>query len=93
MEPVCFLCQEYETDIGHQTILCPKKFCKICHQKGHFSMNCATFSKDFVTKDEQLVKIEKNDLTKTEISYYKNQTKNLKVTRPRQSMPNSLSNI
>jgi hypothetical protein len=69
MEPVCFLCQEYEIDIGHQTILCPKQFCKICQQKGHFAMNCKTFCKDFVTKDEQMVKIENDDETKTEIHF------------------------
>ena len=61
MEPVCFLCQEYEIDIGHETILCPKQFCKICQQKGHFAMNCKTFCKDFVMKDEQLVKLENED--------------------------------
>ena len=66
MEPICFLCQEYEVDIGHQTILCPKQFCKKCHQAGHFAMNCKIFCKDFVTKDEQLVKVENNDVTKTE---------------------------
>ena len=67
MEPVCFLCQEYETDIGHQTISCPKQFCKKCLQRGHFAMNCKTFCKDFVAKDEQLVKIEKKDnVTKPE---------------------------
>ena len=67
MEPICFLCQEYEVDIGHQTILCPKQFCKKCHQAGHFAMNCKTFCKDFVTKDEQLVKLENKDEIKTEI--------------------------
>ena len=66
MEPICFLCQEYEVDIGHQTILCPKQFCKKCQQAGHFAMNCKFFCKDFVTKDEKLVKIENNDVTKTE---------------------------
>ena len=66
MKPVCFLCQEYEIDIGHQTILCPKQFCKICQQKGHFAMNCKTFCKDFTTKDEQMVKLENEDETKTE---------------------------
>ena len=66
MELVCFLCQEYEIDIGHQTILCPKQFCKICHKRGHFGMNCKTFGKDFVTKNEQCVKIDKNNVTKTE---------------------------
>ena len=65
MEPVCFLCQEYETDIGHQTISCSKQFCKKCLQRGHFAMNCTTLCTDFIAKDEQLVKIENNDLTNT----------------------------
>ena len=69
MEPVCFLCQEYETDIGHQTISCLKQFCKKCHERGHFAMNCKTFCKDFVTKDEQFVKLENEDETKTEIYF------------------------
>ena len=69
MEPVCFLCQEYETDIGHQTILCPKQFCKKCHQRGHFAMNCKKICKDFVTKDEQFVKLENKDEAKTEIYF------------------------
>ena len=69
MEPVCFLCQEYEIDIGHQTILCPKQFCKRCHQRGHFAMNCKTLCKDFVTKNEQFVKLENEDETKTEIYF------------------------
>ena len=67
MEHVCFLCQEYETDIGHQTISCSKQFCKKCLQRGHFAMNCTTLCTDFIAKDEQLVKIEKKDnVTKTE---------------------------
>ena len=40
MEPVCFLCQEDEADIGHKTISCPKQICKRCQQRGHFRMNC-----------------------------------------------------
>ena len=32
-------------------------------------MNCTTFSKDFVTKDEQFVKLENEDETKTEIYF------------------------
>ena len=68
-EGVCFLCKECEIAIGHQTSSCLKKYCKKCHQRGHYGMNCKIFGKDFVTKDEHLVKKEKNDLTKTEISY------------------------
>ena len=35
-------------------------------QKGRFAVNCKTFCKDFVTKDEQMVKLENEDETKTE---------------------------
>ena len=40
MEPVCYLCQEYENNIGHITRLCPNKQCKKCGQKGHFGYEC-----------------------------------------------------
>ena len=68
-ERVCFLCQENEIDIGHETIFCPKQFCKKCRRSGHFAMNCEIFCNDFVTKDEQNVKIEKIDETETETEY------------------------
>ena len=67
-EQVCFLCQENEIDIGHETIFCPKQFCKKCRRSGHFAMNCEIFCNDSVTKDEQSVKIEKVDENKTEYS-------------------------
>ena len=67
-ERVCFLCQENEIDIGHETIFCPKQFCKKCRRSGHFAMNCEIFFNDFVTKDEQNVEIEKIDENKTEYS-------------------------
>ena len=53
MKPVCFFCQEYETDVGHQTILCPKLICKKCHQIGHFAMDCETFCDKFHEVKEQ----------------------------------------
>ena len=40
MEPVCYVCQEYENNIGHITRFCPNKQCKICGQKGHFGFEC-----------------------------------------------------
>ena len=40
MELVCFICQEYQSEIGHQTSSCPKVACKKCGQNGHFGMNC-----------------------------------------------------
>ena len=40
MELVCFICQEHQSEIGHQTSSCPKVACKRCGQNGHFGMNC-----------------------------------------------------
>ena len=40
MELVCFICQKYQSEIGHQTSSCPKVTCKRCGQNGHFGMNC-----------------------------------------------------
>ena len=73
MKPVCFLCQEYETDVGHQTILCPKLICKKCHQRGHFAMDCETFcDKSFLQVHEV-----KEDIT--EVEDLRNQLKSVKT--------------
>ena len=40
MESLCFICQEYHAEIGHQTSSCPKVTCTKCGLKGHFGMNC-----------------------------------------------------
>ena len=40
MEPLCFICQEYQSEIGHQTSSCPEVTCKKCGLKGHFGINC-----------------------------------------------------
>lgn len=40
MEAVCFLCQDFKANVGHETITCPKSECKNCGQHGHFRINC-----------------------------------------------------
>ena len=40
MEAVCFLCQDFKANVGHETINCPKSECKNCGQHGHFRINC-----------------------------------------------------
>ena len=40
MAAVCFECQDYMANIGHETINCPNLVCKNCGQKGHLRMNC-----------------------------------------------------
>ena len=75
MKPVCFFCQEYETDVGHQTILCPKLICKKCHQIGHFAMDCETFCDKFHEVKEQ------NNIHNSisEVEDLRNQLKSVKI--------------
>ena len=40
MEAVCFLCQDFKANVGHETINCPESECKNCGQHGHFRINC-----------------------------------------------------
>mgnify|MGYP001287553956 CR=1 FL=1 len=75
MKPVCFFCQEYEIDVGHQTILCPKLICKKCHQIGHFAMDCETFCDKFHEVKEQ------NNIHNSisEVEDLRNQLKSVKI--------------
>ena len=75
MEPVCFFCQEYETDVGHQTILCPKLICKKCHQIGHFAMDCEIFcDKVHEVKEQNNI-----DNSISEVEDLRNQLKSVKT--------------
>ena len=74
-EACVFFCQEYETDVGHHTILCPKLICKKCHQIGHFAMDCETFCDKF-----HEVKVQNNIHNSiSEVEDLKNQVKSLEI--------------
>ena len=66
MEPVCYVCQEYENDIGHITSLCPNKECKKCGQKGHFGYECESLENISIKKENCNIVEDNNDEIKTE---------------------------
>ena len=79
MKPVCFLCQEYETDVGHQTILCPKLICKKCHQIGHFAMDCETFSDKSFLQVHEVKEQDNIHNSVSEVEDLRNQLKSVKT--------------
>ena len=68
METVCYVCQEYENEIGHITRLCPKKECKKCGQIGHFGYECESLVNISIKKENCNSNIveDNNDEIKTE---------------------------
>ena len=66
MEPVCYVCQEYENDVGHITSLCPNKECKKCGQKGHFGYECESLENISIKKENCNIVEDNNHKIKTE---------------------------
>ena len=66
MEPVCYICQEYENEIGHITRLCPDKECKKCGQMGHFGFECESLENISIKKENCNIVEDNNDDIKTE---------------------------
>lgn len=54
---MCYVCQDFKINIGHETKWCPKNVCKTCGQKGHSKMGCMTGKQNLPMADEILLKI------------------------------------
>ena len=54
---MCFICQDFKINIGHETKFCPKNTCKKCGKKGHTKMGCMIDYKDLPLPNEILFKI------------------------------------
>ena len=54
---ICYICQESEKVVGHDTKTCPKVQCKSCWQKGHILQNCPKFGERFPQKPKFLKNI------------------------------------
>ena len=54
---MCYVCQDFKINIGHETKWCPKNACKKCGQKGHAQMGCMTGKQNLPMPDEILLKI------------------------------------
>ena len=78
MVHVCFICQEYETDIGHKTSTCPYIQCQKCGQIGHIKTECPIL----VIKKEYCVNIEEvetKDTKKIQMNYEMDMLKALEL--------------
>ena len=54
---MCFVCQEFKVNVGHETKWCPKNICKKCGQNGHTKMSCLVDFKSLPLPNEILFKI------------------------------------
>ena len=54
---MCYVCQDFKINVGHETKWCPKNACKKCGQKGHAQMGCMTGKQNLPMPDEILLKI------------------------------------
>ena len=54
---MCYICQELESNEGHETKWCPKNTCKKCGQNGHTKIVCMSEMEDLPYPNEILNKI------------------------------------
>ena len=54
---MCYICQEHESNEGHETKWCPKNTCKKCGQNGHTKIVCMSEMEDLPYPNEILNKI------------------------------------
>ena len=48
----CFICQDFEENVGHVAKWCPNIVCQKCGQKGHVKMGCMFGLEDFPLPNE-----------------------------------------
>ena len=55
---ICFGCQDFESNVGHEAKWCPNIFCLKCKHKGHTKITCMLGHEDLKTlPNEVLLKI------------------------------------
>ena len=54
---ICFICQDFEKNVGHATKWCPKNVCQKCGQNGHAKTGCMSGFEDFPLPNEILLQI------------------------------------
>ena len=54
---MCYICQNYKTNIGHETKWCPMNICKKCGKKGHTRIGCMAGMEEFPLPNNVLYKI------------------------------------
>ena len=54
---ICFICQDFEKNVGHATKWCPKNVCQKCGQNGHAKTGCMFGLEDFPLPNEIILQI------------------------------------
>ena len=54
---ICFICQDFEKNVGHAAKWCPKNICQKCGQNGHVKLVCMLGLEDFPLPNEILLQI------------------------------------
>ena len=54
---ICFICQDFEKNVGHTTKWCPKNVCQKCREKGHVKTGCMFGLEDFPLPNEIILQI------------------------------------
>ena len=53
----CLFCQDFEDNVGNETLWCPNIICKKCGQNGYTKLDCMTHMKNLPLPNEIVVKI------------------------------------
>ena len=54
---ICFVCQDFKINVGHETKWCPKSICEKCGQNGHTNIGCMVGFENLALPNEILLKI------------------------------------
>ena len=54
---VCFVCQDFKINVGHETKWCPENICEKCRQNGHTKIGCMVGNENLALPNEILLKI------------------------------------
>ena len=56
-DTICFICQDFKANVGHETKWCPKNICQKCGQNGHTKIGCMVNFENLPLPNEILLKI------------------------------------
>ena len=54
---ICYICQDFDKNVGHATKWCPKNVCQKCREKGHVKTGCMFGLEDFPLPNEIILQI------------------------------------
>ena len=74
---VCLVCQDFESNVGHEWKWCPNNMCKKCGQKGHTKFTCMFGLENLPLPNEILFQII-NHLTVKDLAHFSQVSKRVR---------------